>query len=295
MQAYSRLKAYPQSIQAGRAVLQRDSIPAVLSFVGDTFRQLEQADSALWYYRRSLALKPGNEAVLSKAVGLLIDKEDYDGAIGLSRPFLAEDPDNMTIAPLQGLAFYRKGDYETAAKVFQRQEDAGNDSYPIHYYLGQSYWHTNVVYRAERELLAAWQIDSSDVNLAYSIAAVKMDALRYPFEQEAGVWLDKALQMLEPDPSMMSRIHQQYGLAYYRKMTAWDQAIEHYKEAYRYNPKLISALSTIAYCYQQKKEYKTAIEWYEKYLKVARPGSRGYEFATSNLKYLRAEKFMEEP
>ena len=61
------------------------------------------------------------------------------------------------------------------------------------------------------------------------------------------------------------------------------------------NPKLISALSTIAYCYQQKKEYKAAIEWYEKYLKVARPGSRGYEFAADNLKYIRAEKFMEEP
>ena len=294
MQAYSRLKAYPQSIQAGRAVLQQDSIPAVLSFVGDSFRQLEQADSALWYYRRSLALKPMNETVLSKAVGILIDKEKYDEAIAQSEPFLAEDPDNMTLAPLQGLAYYRKGDYEAASKVFQRQEDIGNDSYPIHYYLGQSYWHTLVIYRAEQELVRAWQIDSSDVNLAYSIAAVKKEAMR-PFDREVKPWLDKALEMLEPDPATMSRIHQQYALGYYGREDAWDLAIAHYKEAYRYNPKLISALSTIAYCYQQKKEYKTAIEWYEKYLKVARPGSRGYEFAADNLKYLRAEKFMEEP
>jgi len=294
MQAYSRQKAYPQSIQAGREVLRRDSIPAVVSFVGDAFRQLGQADSALWYYRRSLALKPGSETVLSKAVGILIDTEDYDGAIALSEPFLAEDPDNTTIAPLQGLAYYRKGDYDAAGKVFQRQEDIGNDTYPIHYYLGQSYWHTLVIYRAERELLAAWQIDSSDASLAYSIAAVKKEAVR-PFEREVKPWLDKALKMLEPDPSLMSRIHQQYGLGYYGRDKFWDQAIAHYKEAYRYNPKLISALSTIAYCYQQKKEYKTAVEWYEKYLKVATPGSRGYEFAADNLKYLRAERFMEEP
>ena len=294
MQAYSRLKAYPQSIQAGRAALQLDSIPAVLSFVGDSFRQLEQADSALWYYRKSLALKPGSETVLSKAVGILIDREDYDGAIAQSEPFLAEDPDNTTIAPLKGLALYRKGDYESAAKVFQQQEDIGNDTYPIHYYLGQSYWHTLVMYQAERELLTAWQIDSSDVNLAYSIAAVKLEAYR-PFEKEVKPWLEKALKMLEPDPATLSRIHQQYGLAYYRRQDSWDQAIEHYKEAYRYNPKLISALSTIAYCYQQKKQYKQAVEWYEKYLKVARPGSRGYEFAADNVKYLQAEKFMEEP
>lgn len=294
MQAYSRLKAYPLSIKAGREVLQRDSIPAVVSFVGDAFKQMNRPDSALWYYRKALALKPYNETVLSKAVGILIDKEDYDGAIALSGPFLAEDPDNMTIAPLQGLAYYRKGDYNTASEVFQRQEDIGNDTYPIHYYLGQSYWRTKVMYRAREELLAAWQIDSSDVNLAYSIAAVNMEA--YPlFEEEVKPWLDKALDMLEPDHALLSRIHQQYGLGYYRKLNAWDQAIEHYKEAYKYNPKFISALSTIAYCYQQKKQYKLAIEWYERYLKQATPGSRGYEFAAENVKYLRAEKFMEEP
>ena len=293
MQAYYRLRDYPQSILAGRAVLQRDSISAVVSFVGDAFKQINRPDSALWYYRRSLALKPYNETVVSKAMGILLDKEDYDGAIAQGEPFLAEDPDNMTIAPLQGLAYYRKADYENASKVFQRQEDIGNDTYPIHYYLGQSYWHTLVIYRAEQELLAAWQIDSTDVNLAYSIAAVKKEAMR-PFDREVKPWLDKALKMLEPDPTTMYRIHQQYALGYYGREKYWDQAIEHYKEAYKYNPKFISALSTIAYCYQQKKQYKEAIEWYEKYLKVAKPGSRGYETVVDNLNYIRAEKFMEE-
>lgn len=293
MQTYSRLKAWPQSIQAGREVLQLDSIPAVLSFIGDSFRQMEQADSALWYYRRSLALRPMNETVVAKAVNVLIGMEDYDGAISLTGDFLSEDPDNTLVAPLQGLSYYRKGDYEAAARVFQRQADIGNDTYPIHYYLGQSYWHTNVTYRAEEELVAAWQIDSSDVNLAYSIAAVKMEAYR-SLEEEVIPWLDKALEMLQPDPSMMSRIHQQYGLTYYRRQGPWDKAIEHYKEAYRYNPKYISALSTIAYCYEQKKDYKHALAWYEKYLAVATPGTKGYVFATESVKYLKGELFMEE-
>ncbi len=108
-------------------------------------------------------------------------------------------------------------------------------------------------------------------------------------------WLDKTLEMLEPDHAFLSRVHQQYGLGYYRSLAAWDQAIAHYKEAYRYNPNFISALSTVAYCYQMKKEYKQAAEWYEKYLKVARPGSSGYEFATENLQYVKGELFMEEP
>jgi len=293
MQTYARIKAWPQSIQAGREILQLDSIPAVLSFIGDSFRQMESADSALWYYRRSLAMRPMNESVVAKAVNVLIGKGDYDGAISLTGAFLAEDPDNTLVAPLEGLSYYRKGDYESAISVFQRQEDIGNDTYPIHYYLGQSYWHTKVMYRAEEELLTAWQIDSSDVNLAYSIAAVKSDGYR-SFEKEVKPWLDKAWEMIQPDPATMSRLHQQYGLGYYRRQDSWDKAIEHYKEAYRYNPKFISALSTIAYCYEIKKDYKHALEWYEKYLKVATPSSQGYEFATKSIEYLKGELFMEE-
>lgn len=293
MQIYSRLKAWPQSIQAGREVLQIDTIPAVLGVIGDNFRQMEQGDSALWYYRRSLAYKPMNEAVLSKAVNVLLSADQYDEAVAITEPFLAEDPDNTTIAPLKGLALYLKGNYKEAVKVFQRQEEIGNDTYPIHYYLGQSFWHENVTYRAEQELLAAWQIDSSDVNLAYSIAAVKAEALRL-FEDDVKVWLDKAMDMLQPDPVMMSRIHQQYGVGYFRRQDSWDQAIEHYKEAYRYNPKNISALSTIGYCYEYNKDYKNALEWYEKYMKVARPGSSGYNFVKKSIEQIKGELFMEE-
>ncbi|MBR4134507.1 MAG: tetratricopeptide repeat protein [Bacteroidales bacterium] len=293
MQTYSRLKAFPQSVQAGREALQLDSIPAVVTFVGDTFLQMEQADSALSYYKRSLALRPGNGTVIAKAMNIMIANKDYDEAISLAKPFLAEDPDNTTVAPLLGLAYYRKGDYEEASKVFQRQEDVGNDTYPIHYYLGQSYWHTKTMYRAGEELYAAWQIDSSDVNLAYSIAAVLTDSYS-PFDREVKPWLDKAMEMLQPDPAILSRLHQQYGLGYYRRQHSWDKAIEHYKEAYRYNSSFISALSTIAYCYEQKKDYKQALEWYEKYLKVARPGSSGYEFAVKSIDYIKGELFMEE-
>jgi tetratricopeptide (TPR) repeat protein len=93
---------------------------------------------------------------------------------------------------------------------------------------------------------------------------------------------------------MMSRIHQQYGLGDFRRQDSWDQAIEHYKEAYRYNPKNISALSTIGYCYEYNKDYKNALEWYEKYMKVARPGSSGYDFVKKSIEQIKGELFMEE-
>ena len=292
MQTFYRMKAFAQSAEAGKAVLQLDTIPAIAALVGDSFNQADMPDSALTYYRLTLSLKPLNESVVSKAARILLSRRDYDGAIKVADEYLTLDPDNMTVAPIKGLAHYSKNEYVPAIDVFERQEKLGNDSYPVHYYLGQCYWHTEVMYRAQEELLAAWQIDSSDVNLAYSIAAVYADSNR-SFEKEVKPWLDKAMDMLQPDPAMMSRLHQQYGLGEFRN-NDWERAIGHYKEAYRYNKNFISALSTIAYCYEQKKDYKSALEWYEKYLKVVKPGSRGYNFATQSVKYLKGELFMDE-
>ena len=292
MQTFYRMKAFAQSAEAGKAVLQLDTIPAIAALVGDSFNQADMPDSALTYYRLTLSLKPLNESVVSKTARILLSRRDYDSAIRLTDEYLALDPDNFTIAPIKGLAHYSKNEYAPAIDVFERQEKLGNDSYPVHYYLGQCYWHTEVMYRAQEELLAAWQIDSSDVNLAYSIAAVYADSNR-SFEKEVKPWLDKAMNMLQPDPAMMSRLHQQYGLGEFRN-NDWERAIGHYKEAYRYNKNFISALSTIAYCYEQKKDYKSALEWYEKYLKVAKPGTRGHDFATQSVKYLKGELFMDE-
>jgi tetratricopeptide (TPR) repeat protein len=41
------------------------------------------------------------------------------------------------------------------------------------------------------------------------------------------------------------------------------KAMELYKKAYGYNPLAISCMSTIGYCYEQLKDYKSALDWYE--------------------------------
>ena len=292
LQIAFRMKDYPTCVAFGRAILSRDSIPAVATLVGDAWNLAGQADSALVSYRQALALKPLNETVVSKAANLLLAGKDYDAVLALTDDYLALDPENLTVMPIRGLAWYLKAEYDSSLVVFQQLEDLGQDSYPLHYYLGQSYWHTNVPYMAERELLKAWAIDSSDANLAWSIAAAHLESYR-DFDRTVRPWLDKATAMLRPDSSLVSRIHQQYALGYYREED-FKNAIEHYQEAYRYNPSFIQALSSIAYCYERQKKYKQALEYYERYLKVARPGSRGYEFAKKSIEYIKGELFMEE-
>ena len=293
MQIAFRMKDYLASASLGRNILARDSIPAVAALAGDAYNLAGLTDSALVCYRQALALKPRNEAVVSKAANLLLTAKDYDGVLSMTGDYLAMDPDNFTVAPIRGLAYYLTAQYDSATVVFKRLEDLGADNYPLHYYLGQSYWHTNVTYEAEKELVKAWALDSSDANLAVSIAAVKTEMYR-PFDKQVKPMLEKAEAMIRPDSAMVSRIHQQYGASYYR-LEQFDQAIPHYQEAYRYNPSFIQAISTIAYCYERLKKYKEALDYYERYLKLARPGSRGYEFAKKSIDYLKGELFMNEP
>ena len=293
MQLAYRMKDYHTAAKKGQEILERDSIQAVAALAGDAYNLAGQNDSALVCYRQALALKPRNEAVVSKAANLLLTAKDYAGVLSMTGDYLALDPDNFTVAPIQGLAFYLGAQYDSALVVFKRLEDLGADNYALHYYLGQSYWHTNVTYEAEKELVKAWAIDSSDANLAWAIAAVKTEMYR-PFEKQVKPWLEKAEAMIQPDSALVSRIHQQYGTAFYG-LERFDQAIPHYQEAYRYNPSFIQALSTIAYCYERQKKYREALEYYERYLKLARPGSRGYEFAKKSIEYIKGELFMNEP
>lgn len=291
MQIFYRVKAWQQAVEAGKEALALDTIPAVLGYVGDGFKQLEQADSALWYYRRSLALKPQNATIVSKVFDILLGREDYDEAIALTDSYLQEDPDNPVVAPLCGLAHYRKGEYDAAATLFERQLELGNDTYPIHYYLGQSYWHTPRAYRADKELRAAWQIDSSDVNLAYNIAALRLD-LMLPFEA-VKPWVDRAWEMSQPDEMMLFQLHRMYAQGFSHRPEDMPQALHHYKEAYRLNPKYKMAFVQMGYLYELLKQNRKAIECYERYLKETGPQNDRAPSIQERISTLKAEEFMQ--
>ena len=99
--------------------------------------------------------------------------------------------------------------------------------------------------------------------------------------------------MLKPSPAMMHNIYGSMAMA--RHMSErFEDAIRYYELSYQYNPKNISALSSIGYCYDKLKNYRKALEYYERYMKVGKPGSSGYRFVEESIKYVKQELFMEE-
>ena len=292
MQVFYRNKDYERCVREGESIIQTDTIPAIVSMIGDTFNQVGQPDSARVYYELALEVKPGNESVASKLGKILIDEGEYDKAVDLADEILKLNPDSEIMTSLKGLGQYLKEDYEAAAGEFQKLYDQGNGSYQVAFYLGQSYWHLNMPSQAEGCLLEAWQLDSSNVNLAYTIAAAKAEENK-PFEQEVKPWLDKAVAMVTPSPALMTNIYRQYSMGYIQDGDMRG-ALDNLNKAYALSPDNLSIMFSIAGVYEKNKDYKTALEWYERCLKNTKPDTRLRSFAEESIQYLKEEIFMEE-
>jgi tetratricopeptide (TPR) repeat protein len=156
-------------------------------------------------------------------------------------------------------------------------------------------WHNAI-----EELDKAYQIDSSDVTLVYHLANAKshmtpVDKSGKPvLNPESERLYARALNMIEPSPTMMQNIYGSMAVARHT-IEKYEEAIKYYKLSYKYNPKNISALSSIGYCYERLKNYEKALEYYQLYKKVGKPGTEGYKFVEESIRYVTQEKFMQTP
>ncbi len=150
-----KLGNYSSCIEEGHQILQNDSIPTILNYIGDSFQKECHPDSALWYYERSLVHRPEYEPVIIKAATISLDSKQYERVLSLTEAFSKDYPDNTTILPMQGVAHYWLEEYDDAIKIFEHQKEIGNGIYSTHFFLGQSYWRSNQINRAEEELLKA--------------------------------------------------------------------------------------------------------------------------------------------
>lgn len=294
-----REKQYEESIDLCKVILAKDSIPEILSMTADGYKNLGKADSALVYYNHVLRKKPRHVPTMSKKADILLSAKQYVPVIDMSREYLQDDPDNMTMLPIYGLALHLQGSYPLSIETFEHQRELGDDSYPVHYYIGLNHYMMDNWPRAVTELEKAYQIDSSDVTLVYQLAHAKSHMIRRTGLESGGLNPEserlyaKALDMLEPSPSMMHNIYGSMAMARHRTENFRD-AIKYYELSYRYNPKNISALSSIGYCYERLKEYDKALEYYQRYMKFGKPGTSGYQFVKESIDYIKQEKFMEE-
>ena len=290
-----REKQYDDCIAACKVITDQDTIPEILSMTADAFNNLGKVDSALVYYDHVLGKRPKHVATMSKKADILLSKKQYLPVIEMSSEYLKEDPDNMTMLPIYGLALHLQGSYQLSIEQFEHQRHLGDNSYAVHYYLGLNHYMMHIWPSAIEELEKAYQIDSSDVTLVYQLAHAKSHLPKgsQRLNPESERLYAKALQMLQPSSSMMHNIYGSMAMARHI-IEQYEDAIKYYELSYKYNPKNISALSSIGYCHERLKNHKKALEYYERYIKLGKPGTAGYKFVEESIDYIKQEMFMEE-
>ena len=296
-----KLNDFEGCLDEGKAICSKDSIPSILSLVGASALKLGQVDTALTYYRKSLRLNPLNPGTVTSISNILLGKKDYDGVIELTKGFLEKVPDNLSVGQILGVAYYLKEDQDNAYEVFKQLRKDGDDSYGTMYYSGLNALALNRFEVARNCFDSAWQTDSTDAKLAVNYATAlakggvtyKKDGVIHIAPKEAERLFNKALEMAEPDPGFMYKSHNGLAQIYYYE-TDVNKALQHYEAAYKYNPDDLALLVSIGYCHEYRKEYKQALQYYEKYLKLGKEGTKNFNFAKQAVAHIKGELHMQE-
>lgn len=272
MQLDYKEKRYGECIRHGHAVLRMDSIPAVCAMLGDAFNSVRHLDSARLYYHKALSLRPLYPSVIERLADILLSEGKCDEVIAMADSFLAEVPGNVQVGSIKGIALYINGEYRESLDIFSRLSKSGDESYKTHWMLGQNFRKLDRIFEAETELLKAYKIDSSHVELVLQIASVKAERLAVEAGfttldsgavAEMSEWFDKALDMMSHDADVINRIWQSYGYAYYR-LAQWDDARKCYETALGYGADDTRIFAYLGYCSQMSGALQDAFEYYSR-------------------------------
>ena len=289
-----KMNDFEGCLDEGKAICSRDSIPSVLSLVGASALKLGQVDTSLAYYRKALRLNPQNPGTVTSISNILLGKKDYDGVIDLTKGFLEEVPDNMSVGQILGVAYYLKDDQDNAYEVFKQLRKDGDESYGTMFYSGMNALSLNRFTVARECFGNAWQIDSTDAKLATNYAISLFKDNMVPKNQIAAKrLLLRAVELTDPDPVLMYKIHNGLAQLYYN-VSDVNNALPHYEKAFSYYPEDKGLLISIGYCHEVRKEYKTALQYYERYLKEGKENTKNWNFAKQAITHIKSELHMQE-
>ena len=70
--------------------------------------------------------------------------------------------------------------------------------------------------------------------------------------------------------------------------------LPHYEKAFSYYPEDKGLLVSIGYCHEVRKEYRAALQYYERYLKEGKENTKNWNFAKQAIAHIKGELHMQE-
>ncbi len=287
-----KMEEFGKCVADGKHILKTDTIPSILITVGNSFNKMNLMDSALVYYSKAYEMNRYDYRTLEKISNIFLGREMYDTVLHMANNYLEIDSTNYIISPIKGIAQYSLKDYTGAYRTFKNSLEYGCDELSGYWYLGMCKLMEKDYHTARAWFNKASKLDSTNVELVYYQGVCYAN---YPgkYQQEAEKYFAKAEAMLQPDSTMMYKIHSSRAEMF---MTAEDykSAVKHFALANGYNTLIPTQLMQMGFSYRLLKDYTSAMKWYDKYFKVGKKGSRIWKFVEAEVDFIKEEQFMQE-
>ncbi len=257
-------KEYAKSLAIYKGLLENDSLNYYYAKQsGKNFLDMEQLDSAIYYYEYAFSLNQKDVFLAHRLGNLHFRNQDLPTAIMRVSTGLVFDSTNLDLLKLRGYIFLHFGQNELAIVDLEKAWLQDSMSVFTNKYLGMSYYEEKQFDQARITLMEAFRLDSMDAETAFFLGSA---CRRSKFEEEAVGYFKKAIELRQPDPEKLKDIYIQLA-ELFKVLHRFDEAFDAYDMALEYDPADNIIYFKIAQVYDRNlNQKKTAIEYYEKFL-----------------------------
>ena len=263
--AHYRTSDWIGTIENCKDVFETDSVPLLMRMTGDANLQLMRVDTALFYYNKTIEKNPSDYIAVNKLANFYYAAQIYPEAIKTTGDYLKNiNANQKNVGQLHGMALYSNGDYKYAIERLKLNTQLGDSTYSTSYFLGMSYYASKHYYESIPWLEKAYLINADDVNLLYYYGT----ALSRSYDRKRGIEiLQEGVDMIEKQMEMMYDFDISFAIAH-NTSGNHPKAIQYYKSAIKRQPDKTIILYNIARTYDMTKNYKEALDYYERFLKT---------------------------
>ena len=219
---------YPEAIEALNQVLAVDSTNlSSLMGLGDILNRHNNSGAVI-YYQRAYDLYPQNQIAAFALGNWHIQSNEAYKTIPICERILTMDTTSIRFSKLLAYAYYKTGEPTPAVRYFEYANTLGDSTAFTFKFKGISHYLRTDFSSAIRSLEYAVAKDSLDAEVHFFLGASLATTTR---KEDAMVHLEKSLEIMQPDPTVISRIYSEQGNIRRLEMK-YRQAYELYNKAW---------------------------------------------------------------
>jgi tetratricopeptide (TPR) repeat protein len=283
----TKTKNYKDANQLFRTLIVIDSLNPNYHYELGIVLEKQKDSTALNEFRKTFDLDVTHQKAIFKIAKRLIIKRNFKEAHILVDKGLESYANNVELISLKAQAYYYQEYYTHSVVWFNKLLDLGEKSEFIHEKLSLSYAHNSDYEDAIYHRKQALKYNPTDANAIYVIGNYYASLSNF---EKAEEYISKALKIQDKS---LSDEYQKLGTILNRQKK-YEKAIKAFQKSLREDPtNILSEFFIIRTKDEFYADIDTKIKMYEDFIKK-KSKSPFITFATSRLKDLKKEKFLEE-